>query len=42
MMCVSTWYKRAKLGDSNDVIGNFSTLPREARDIMEARVLASI
>ena len=42
MLTVSTWYKRAKLGDANDVIGNFSALPRETREILDARVLASI
>jgi hypothetical protein len=42
LITVSTWYKRAKLGDANDVVGGFSTLPREARDLMEARVRASI
>lgn len=39
---VSTWYKRTKLGDTNDTIGNLSTLPREAKDLMEARRPASI
>ena len=34
---VSTWYKRMTLGSDADVIGGFSTLPREAKDLMESR-----
>ena len=37
MLTVSTWYKRMKLGDNNDVIGGFGALPKETRDIMDAR-----
>lgn len=37
MLAVSTWYKRATLGDANDVIGSLSSLPKETRDIMDAR-----
>ena len=37
MLAVSTWYKRMKLGDNNDVIGGFGALPKETRDIMDAR-----
>ena len=39
---VGVWYKRSRLGDANDVVGGFSTLPREAKDLMEARTRVSI
>ena len=41
-LTVATWYKRARLGDSNDIIGNLQALPRETREIMDARMPASI
>lgn len=37
IVTTATWYKRSKLGADNDVIGGFASLPREAKDLMEAR-----
>lgn len=37
LVTVGTFYKRAKLGSDMDVIGSLSGLPKEARDLMDAR-----
>ena len=37
MITAATWYKRARHGSENDVVGGLMALPREAKDLMGSR-----
>lgn len=42
MSTAGVWYKRGRLGSDMDVVGSLSGIPREAKDIMDARMTYTI